>query len=318
MRSHRVWLAGMLLLLFTSACGPLIAMRDQRATSAAATVRAAVHVTPVPGRPTRTPYVTRTSTPAATDTAPAPTDTAPAAVATPEAGRGAETILLLEPGSGSSIVSPVHVAGEADPTFEQSLVVQLTDAEGAVVATVPVQIAAEAGQRGPFSVDVSFSVSADQPGRVSVFSASARDGGLIHLASAEVMLLASGAASLTTGQSHPESIALSEPQFLATVSGGTAHLTGFSDYVFENQLGVVICGEGGAGAPDLICGTKDNLLGTGTAYVNSPDMGQPGPFSADVNYTVAAPMRGRIVVFDTSPRDGGLTHLTSQELTLAP
>jgi hypothetical protein len=63
------------------------ACEDERATLAAATMRAAVHGTPVPGRPTRTPYVTRTSTPtpAATDTAPAPTDTAPAAVATPEA-----------------------------------------------------------------------------------------------------------------------------------------------------------------------------------------------------------------------------------------
>ncbi len=176
---------------------------------------------------------------------PEPRPTSPPGALPPEA------ILILDPGSGSSITSPVRVSGEADPTFEQSLVVQITDAEGAVVATVPVQIAAEAGQRGPFSVDVSFSVSANQPGRVSVFSASARDGGLIHLASAEVTLLASGVASLTTSQSHLESIALSEPQFLATVSGGTAHLTGFSDYVFENQLGVVICGEWrGRGARD--------------------------------------------------------------------
>ena len=263
-----------------------------------------------PGTPAALPAATRV--PAATDTAPAP-------VATPEGGRGPEAILILEPGPGSSVALPVHVAGEADPTFEQSLVVQITGADGTVITTIPVQINADIGQRGPFGVDVPFSVTSDQPGRISVYSASARDGGLIHLASVEVTLLASGgAASHVPGQLHDESLAIFSPLVLAAVSGGVAHVTGFSDYVFENQLGVVICGEGGAGAPHPICGTADNVLGTGTAYVNSPDLGQPGPFTADVPYAVTAQVRGRIVVFDSSPRDGGITHLGSREVTLAP
>ena len=313
--------ASVALVLFASACGPLIAVRDQRATSAAATVRATVLGTAAPGRPTRTPYVPLTLTlpPAATDTAPAPTDTASAPVATPEGGRGPEAILILEPGPGSSVAFPVHVAGEADPTFEQSLVVQITGADGTVITTVPAQINADIGQRGSFGVDVPFSVSSDQPGRISVYSASARDGGLIHLASVEVTLLASGgAASLAPGQPHDESLAIFSPLVLAAVSGGVAHVAGFSDYVFENQLGVVICGEGGAGAPHPMCGTADNVLGTGTAYVNSPDFGQPGPFTADVPYAVTAQVRGRIVVYASSPRDGGITHLGSREVTLAP
>jgi len=171
------------LLLFVAACGPLIAVRDQRATSAAATVRATVLGTAAPGRPTRTPYVPLTLPPAATDTAPAATDTASTPVTTPEGERGPEAILILEPGPGSSVAFPVHVAGEADPTFEQSLVVQITGADGTVITTVPAQINADIGQRGPFGVDVPFGVPSDQPRRISVFSASARDGGLIHLAS---------------------------------------------------------------------------------------------------------------------------------------
>jgi len=321
-RRHLIRLTSAALLLFASACGPLIAVRDQRATSAAATVRAMVLGTPVPGRPTRTPYVPLTLTlpPAATDTAPAATDTPSAPVATPVEGeRGPEAILILEPGPGSSAAFPVHVAGEADPTFEQSLVVQITGADGTVITTVPAQINAEMGQRGPFGVDVPFGVTSDQPGRISVYSASARDGGLIHLASVEVTLLASGgAASLAPGQPHDESLAIFSPLVLAAVSGGVAHVTGFSDHVFENQLGVVICGEGGAGAPHPICGTADNVLGTGTAYVNSPDLGQPGPFTADAPYAITAQVRGRIVVFDSSPRDGGITHLASQEVILRP
>jgi hypothetical protein len=99
-----------------------------------------------------------------------------------------EAILILDPPVGASVTSPVHVAGEADPTFEQSLVVQIADESGAVIATVPAQIAADLGHRGPFAVDVSFTVAAEQPGRISVFAVSARDGGLTHLSSVEVTL----------------------------------------------------------------------------------------------------------------------------------
>ena len=182
--------ASVALVLFASACGPLIAVRDQRATSAAATVRATVLGTAAPGRPTRTPYVPLTLTlpPAATDTAPAPTDTASAPVATPEGGRGPEAILILEPGPGSSVPFLAHVAGEADPTFEQSLVVQITGADGAVIATAPTQINAEMGQRGPFGVDVPYAVTAQVRGRIVVFDSSPRDGGITHLASQEVIL----------------------------------------------------------------------------------------------------------------------------------
>jgi LysM repeat protein len=274
----------------------------------------AVQWTTIPSGPVCPPQF-----PSPFSTVPVATGPAPAATGTPiGTGSGPEAILILAPGGGSSLTSPVHVAGQADPTFEQSLVVQIADAGGSVIATAPTQIQADLGQRGPFSVDVPFSVSADQPGRVSVFSTGARDGGLIHLASVEVTLRAQGLVVIVPGQSHGESLAIFTPASLATLSGGTAHLTGFSDYVFENQLGVVICGEGGAGAPDLICGTKDNVLGSGTAYVNSPDLGQPGPFTADVPYVVTTQVRGRIVVLDVSPRDGGIVHLASQEVTLAP
>lgn len=99
-----------------------------------------------------------------------------------------EAIVIFEPGSGAMVTSPVHIAGEADPTFEQSLVVQIADENGAVIATAPAQIAADLGHRGPFVVDVSFTVAAEQPGRISVFAVSARDGGLTHLSSVEVTL----------------------------------------------------------------------------------------------------------------------------------
>lgn len=275
--------------------------------------------TAVPPTPTVFPTVSPPPFPTATTPAtlvPGPTDTAPAVSPTPPTEQ--EAILLLEPGPGSSVASPVHVAGEADPTFEQNLVIQVTGVDGAVLATEPTTIQADAGQRGPFAADVSFSVTADQAGRISVYSTSARDGGLVHLASAEVTLLASASPVLNPAAPHPEVHMLVQPAPQADVAGGTLHLEGVSEYVFESTLAVVLCGEGGSGAPDRICGTSDNVLASGSTLIQAPDVGQPGPFQADLPYTVSGPTHARLAVYSTSPRDGGLLHLSSREVTLAP
>ena len=99
-----------------------------------------------------------------------------------------EAIVIIDPVPGSAVTSPVHVVGEADPTFEQALVVQVTDANGSVIATAPATIQSDVGQRGPFVVEVAFTVTEEQPGRVSVYTVSARDGGVTHLSSVEVTL----------------------------------------------------------------------------------------------------------------------------------
>jgi hypothetical protein len=269
------------------------------------------------------PANTRTSAPTATvppltPSQPVLASASPEQTATPDDARR-EAIFIIEPGFGSAVTSPVRVAGEADPTFEQTIVVQISDVAGNVIATTPAQIAADIGQRGPFSAQVEFTVDADQPGRISVFVASPRDGGLIHLTSVEVTLLApGGAAAFNPAQPQDESLLLFTPEFLANLSGGTVHVTGFSAPVFENNLMVAVCGQGGVGEPDRICGTADNVLGRGNATVNAPDVGQPGPFETEVAYAAPSTMRGRVVVYSASARDGGLTHLSSREVVLEP
>ncbi len=238
--------------------------------------------------------------------------------AVPVEPQASETILILAPGNSSSVSSPVQVAGEADPTFEQNLVIQIADASGAVIATQPTTILGAGGARGPFKVLVPFTVTGSGPGRISVFSTSPRDGGLIHLSSVEVTLLSGGTAAIVPGQPHNETHIILEPAPQAQMSGGTLHLSGYSAYVFESQLAVALCGEGGSGAPDLVCGTADNVLATGTAALAAPDVGQPGPFASLLAYHVSTTVSGRLVVYSRSPRDGGLVHLSSLPVTLAP
>jgi hypothetical protein len=229
-----------------------------------------------------------------------------------------EAILILAPGLNSSILSPVQIGGEADSTFEQNLIAKVTGENGLSIGMKSTTIQAEMGKRGPLSVEVPFKVTRDQPGRVAVWSSSPKDGGLVHFSSIEVNLLASGSAKILSSQPQFEPLVITSPAAGAVFSGGKLHLEGWSAAVFENTLSVVLCGEGGNGQSEPFCGTVDNVLARLSTTINAPDVGQPGRFSLDITYKVTTPVNGRVAVYFTSSRDGGLLHLTSMPVMLKP
>lgn len=101
----------------------------------------------------------------------------------------ADDIVLQAPAEGDvETGGHIHVAGVAAPTFEQGLAIKVLDSTGAAVGTGVVTIGADAGQTGPFAVDVTYTVTEAQPGTVQVYSTSAKDGAILHLASVEVSL----------------------------------------------------------------------------------------------------------------------------------
>jgi hypothetical protein len=100
-----------------------------------------------------------------------------------------EVIQISAPSPNAQITSPVTVSGYGGPAFESTLVVEVAGADGQPVGrgTAILQVD-EMGQRGPFETRVEFSVASAQPGRISVFIVSPRDGGVEHLASVNVTL----------------------------------------------------------------------------------------------------------------------------------
>ena len=81
-------------------------------------------------------------------------------------------------------------------------------------------------------------------------------------------------------------------------------VTGVGQAVQHNELGLRVRDESGA------------EIGTGVANVSGA-LGARAPFSGSVTYVLGGPSQpGRVEVFDTSPRDGGLIHLSSVEVTL--
>ncbi len=295
------------------------------ATEASATVAPATS-TSVPASPTQAattapatetvvvvtdidPTATATSAPSATATVPPATATvAPSATAAtvglPE--RPDEVILILEPGPGSRVLSPIRVRGEADPTFEQTLVVRLVTADGTELALEPTTIQADIGTRGPFEVEIPFTVSGEQNAFIQVFAESPRDGGITHLSSVGVTLADSGAANIVPVTPQPERIAIFEPAPGDVIRGGTVHIEGVALASFEQTLVVDIMDVDG------------NYVGRGTITVDAPELGQPGTFSVDVPYEVTSEGPGRIVVRDPSQAFNGTVHLSSVGVTLGP
>lgn len=100
-----------------------------------------------------------------------------------------------------------------------------------------------------------------------------------------------------------EAIVITQPLLNSMVTS-PVHIEGVSDPAFEQTIGVQVLGEDGT------------ILGQGYATI-AADWGERGPFAIDIEFTPPATgEQGRIVVLATSARDGGITHLSSVEVTL--
>ncbi|HEY5573086.1 MAG TPA: Gmad2 immunoglobulin-like domain-containing protein, partial [Anaerolineales bacterium] len=141
---------------------------------------------------------------------------------------------------------------------------------------------------------------------IQVFATSARDGGITHLAAVGVSIAPSGPENIVAVEPHPERIVILEPAQGASISGGMVHVEGFGLASFEQHLLVEVYDEQGS------------LAGSQPVTVQSPEMGHPGPFSADVSYNVQTAGAGRVVVRDPSPAFNGDVHLSSVEVRLEP
>jgi len=259
--------------------------------------------TPVPV-PTET--ATATTIPENTATNPPPLATAtqvpPAPTSTP--GTNPEEILILAPGPGSRLTSPMTVSGEADSTFEQALVIRVVLDDGTELALVPTIIQTEMGMRGPFEAQIEFEISGERQAFIQVLSTSARDGGITHLSSVGVTLADSGAVDIRPPFTTDEWIRIDLPVLTGEVSSpGTLHVEGFGYASFEQTLVVALLDGDG------------NVLASAPVIVQAPDLGQPGPFSADLVVPSGYTGPGRVIVRDVSAAFDGTVHLASVEVT---
>jgi len=101
-----------------------------------------------------------------------------------------ERIAILQPQTGGLVSGgAAHVEGIGIAGFEQTLLIEVLDAEGNRVGAQAVILqGVEFGVPGPFSADVAYTAGAAGPGRIVVRDISPAFGGDVHLASVEVEL----------------------------------------------------------------------------------------------------------------------------------
>ena len=231
-----------------------------------------------------------------------------------------EQILIASPGTNSRVVSPFVVEGIAVAPFEALLGVWLTNENGRILAEAYPQVQAQMGQIGPFRQELAFSgIDQETVARLTVFSSSPKDGGMVHVSSVVIRLLPGGEAQMAEPVGGPqEKIMITSPAPGDTVGGGQLTVSGTSEYFFESNLGTILCAEGGFGGPHLMCGNAGSVLAEGYATINSPDVGIGGEFEGRLQYSVDTQVNARLVVFAISPMDGAIEHLSSVEITLSP
>ena len=253
---------------------------------------------PTPEMVTPSPLPTETPTRIIEPVTPTPTPTPDPIADLPE-----EAIMILEPAAGSQVASPVRVAGFADPTFEQNLLMRVVLLDGTQLPETFTTIQAELGQRGPFEFEYEF----EQEGTafIQVYAVSARDGGITHLSSVGVNLVPGGPADIQTREPHAERIAIFSPATGDVVTGGVVTVAGIGLASFEQLLEIEILGENG------------DRIGFDTVTLTS-ELGEPGEFQVEVPYTITQTQPGRVLVRDRSMAHGGDNHLSSVEVTFEP
>ncbi len=98
-------------------------------------------------------------------------------------------------------------------------------------------------------------------------------------------------------------ITITAPASGSTING-SVHVSGEGS-AFENTLAVEVRTASGG------------VLVRGVAMITGVDMGQTGPYAADLSFTPPATSQpGRVVVFATSPRDGSVVDQACVDVTL--
>lgn len=217
-----------------------------------------------------------------------------------------ERILIMEPGPGSLLRSPISVSGFADSTFEQHLLARLLLDDGTEISSISTTIQSAMGLRGPFKFELSFEIIGERQAFLQVISTSPRDGGIEHLSTVGIRLTNAGEPLIQPKERQSEQIIIFEPIIGAQIKGGSAHIEGFALASFEQTLVAEVLDQEG------------NIIGSRPLMVDSPDWGIPGPFSVEVTYSLESGGAGRIVVRDPSQAFNGDIHLASVEVNLSP
>jgi hypothetical protein len=219
-----------------------------------------------------------------------------------------EKIAIYKPGPGSQVTSPFQVAGWGGPCHLDRVHIRLIGEDGRILSKGKSYLLVLPGNAGRFYSKVPFDIQyVAEAARLEITTYSSRDRQMEHLATVDLILLSTGDPLVHPAIHGPEQLAIFRPRKESIVSGGSVLVQGAGWVNSDTPLTVSVLDRNG------------EVLGSATAELDAPAIGQLGTFEVEVLYQVSFPQWARIGVSEPST-DGipGLIHFSSVEVWLKP
>jgi hypothetical protein len=274
--------------------------------------------TPPAGGPTALPEptsLTATPTPALraraqneTDvkTTPRATATTRAITPTPTGGIPFGTIQILSPGPASRVTSPFTLRAYFVTGPKGAVRVELLGEDGRLLMRTVKVYGAQPGAQVNAAFDITYEISAAAEAARAQIIIEDDVGRTMAQESVDLILLSMGEADINPPGDLHEAILIEQPTPNALIQGGTLRVSGQArprsslPYMVELQ-------------------TKDGkIVGSRQVAVIPSVDGDFGTFAVDVPYTVSAPTRVRLSVWERGEHIPGIVHLSSLEVMLSP
>ncbi len=218
-----------------------------------------------------------------------------------------ERLVIEAPGPGSSVVSPVRLAGWGGPAFQGKIFVRLIGEQGQELARTTTYLLAIEGVAGQFVVTVPFSIpEVAEAGLIELSFHTPTSNRLEHISTRPVVFLSVGPPRVYTNISIAEKLAIFTPREDRRVRGGIATVKGGA--ILDEDLPLLI----------EILDRAGQVIGSTEVPVQAPVLGELGTFEALVAYTVPYPQYGRIAVTERGLHPPSIRHYTSIRVYLEP
>lgn len=226
----------------------------------------------------------------------------------PPVGLPDETLTIFSPGPGSQLTSPFTVSGFGGPSEDDVVYLRLIGEDGEILARRTGYLLVLTGNPGRFYTEMEFSVDlVAEEARLELSMNSPTTGNISHLTSVNVILLSTGLPLVRTAIRGPERLTLLSPPPESRVDGNRVLVSGVGWVESDRPLSIEL--------RDI----RGEVLGSTSATLLAPAVGELGTFEAELSYDVAYPQWGTIIVAETSAnRIPGIIHLSSVDVWLSP
>ncbi len=217
-----------------------------------------------------------------------------------------ERLIIEAPGPGSSVVSPVRVAGWGGPAYQGKIFVRLIGEQGQVLARTTTYLLAIEGVSGQFVVTVPFSIPEVAQAGLIELSFNTTSNRLEHVSTRPVVFLSVGPPHVYTNLTTTEKVTIFTPRADRRVTGGVATVRGAA--ILDEDLPLLV----------EVLDRAGQVVGSTEVPVQAPVLGELGTFEAQVAYTVPYAQYGRIAVTERGLRPPSVRHYTSIRVYLEP